>query len=96
MQIQAKEILDYSGTKHVSEEEKERKCPHITTMIRKFNEVSNWVVSTILREDNIRKRARVMEHWVKIAKVHKDTYNSYLATTSLLTLTTLLSRSFIP
>lgn len=57
--IHAKECLDYLKDKE--------QAANITEMIEQFNQVSGWVVESILAEENLRKRASCIEHWIKTA-----------------------------
>ena len=76
--IHAKECLDYLSNMRCPsifiliwafQTEDKEQAANITEMIEQFNQVSGWVVESILAEENLRKRASCIEHWIKTADV---------------------------
>jgi hypothetical protein len=49
--------------------DKESRAPNITNMIRRSNNVSQWVEATILSASNRRKIVRTAEKFIKVAGV---------------------------
>jgi len=39
-------------------------------MINRFNEVSQWVASEICRQENLKKRVKVLQKFIEVAEVH--------------------------
>eukprot|EP01121_Diplochlamys_sp_Union-15-3_P008010 TRINITY_DN2091_c0_g1_i5.p1 TRINITY_DN2091_c0_g1~~TRINITY_DN2091_c0_g1_i5.p1 ORF type:complete len:655 (+),score=137.61 TRINITY_DN2091_c0_g1_i5:266-2230(+) len=54
---------------------KEEKAPNILAMIKQFNDVSNWVATQVLKEDKLKKRVKVITHFVQIAESCKQLNN---------------------
>ena len=51
-----------------SKSNKHEVAPNVVAMTRHFNHVSFWTVQEILNESNIRSRAEVVSHFIRIAK----------------------------
>eukprot|EP01132_Coremiostelium_polycephalum_P007683 gene7683-9451_t len=62
--IASKELLSLSWQKS----DKEVRSPNLLKMIHRFNEVSNWVTTTIVRETNLRKRAQNIKRFIKLTE----------------------------
>lgn len=45
------------------------KAPNVMVMINAFNEFCNWVAATIVTQERIKDRIKIMEYFVQIAKV---------------------------
>jgi hypothetical protein len=63
--IKPQECLGQAWTKKATRDEK---APNIMAMIQRFNTVSRWVTSEILRMENIKKRAEVLTKFIQIAE----------------------------
>eukprot|EP01129_Flabellula_baltica_P011800 TRINITY_DN5223_c0_g1_i2.p1 TRINITY_DN5223_c0_g1~~TRINITY_DN5223_c0_g1_i2.p1 ORF type:complete len:502 (-),score=95.97 TRINITY_DN5223_c0_g1_i2:91-1596(-) len=69
-------LFDYSIFKHIRKSEfinqawnkEQRKAPYLVLLIKRFNELNTYVTLSILREFDIRKRAKIFSHWILIAK----------------------------
>ncbi|KAH3744162.1 Ras guanine nucleotide exchange factor Q [Pelomyxa schiedti] len=60
--IQPKEFLSLGWSK----KDKDERSPNLLVMIRKFNAISNWVTTTIVREQNIKKRVIIIKRFVRL------------------------------
>lgn len=54
---------------------KNEKAPNIMEMIRRFNQVSRWVATSILQEQTPKDRAEVMSHFIDVAIECKELHN---------------------
>ncbi|KAF2070302.1 hypothetical protein CYY_008382 [Polysphondylium violaceum] len=75
--IEAKELLNGAwGKPHLKD-----RAPNITKLISRFNEVSMNVIQSILNEEKLKDRCKVMARFIKIAKhLHElRNYNSLMA-----------------
>jgi len=52
------------------------RAPHVTKMIDRFNEVSVWVATAILKATKVKSRAKIMAKFIKIAE-HLRTLNNF-------------------
>ena len=50
-----------------AKKDKEKRAPRVIAMINRFNQVSNWVASTVLRTETLRTRIQVLKHLIEIA-----------------------------
>jgi hypothetical protein len=64
--IMPQECLGQAWTKAATRNEK---APHIMAMISRFNHVSRWVATEIVKVENIKRRAEVLTHVINIAVV---------------------------
>lgn len=62
--IEPKELL---GKSWAQAESKERLAPNIIALTNRFNKLCNWVATVIVSENNLRKRASILEHLIRIA-----------------------------
>ncbi|KYQ90273.1 Ras guanine nucleotide exchange factor [Tieghemostelium lacteum] len=62
--VASKELLSLSWQKS----DKDKRSPNLLRMIHRFNEVSNWVVYTIVREGNLKKRAHHLKRFIKLTE----------------------------
>ena len=69
------ECLGQSWTK----KDKEQKAPNILGMISRFNQVSMWVTSSVVFNENPKTRAEVIVRFVEIADVSHPKYCDYIA-----------------
>ncbi len=60
------ECLGQAWTKKASRDEK---APNIMAMIHRFNQVSRWVSTEILKHESLKKRTAVLERFIQIATV---------------------------
>jgi predicted transcriptional regulator YheO len=51
------------------------KAPHITSMTKRFNEVSQLVISEIVRRSNMQARVAVIEKWTAVADISRVLHN---------------------
>lgn len=63
--IEPKECLNQSWNKS----NKEEIAPHIVALIDRFNKLSRWTVTTVVKEENIQTRAKLIEKFTHIALV---------------------------
>ncbi|KAJ6248294.1 ras guanine nucleotide exchange factor i-related [Anaeramoeba flamelloides] len=52
------------------------RAPNVIALIHRFNEVSSWVVTTILKSERVRERARIIVRFCKLAE-HLRSLNNY-------------------
>jgi len=64
--------------------DKEQKSPNLLKMIARFNEVSNWVATTVLRETDTKRRASLLKKFIAIGdQLYKlKNYNGVFEITS--------------
>ncbi|KAF2070563.1 hypothetical protein CYY_008110 [Polysphondylium violaceum] len=62
--INSKELLSLSWQKS----DKEKRSPNLLKMIYRFNEVSNWVTLTIVKETNIKRRAHHLKRFIRLTE----------------------------
>jgi len=62
--IASKELLSLSWQKS----DKEKRSPNLLKMIYRFNEVSNWVTLTIVKETNLKKRAHHLKRFIRLTE----------------------------
>ncbi|KAJ5073316.1 guanine nucleotide exchange factor [Anaeramoeba ignava] len=60
--IKTQELLNHSWTK----KNKKELSPNITSLIRRFNYISDWVSSQILKEKKMNKRVKIMKKMIQI------------------------------
>jgi len=72
-----KEFLSLSWQKP----DKDIRSPNLLAMIRNFNQISGWVVTCLVQESNLKKRARMLRDFVKLtAECWKlNNYNAVFA-----------------
>ncbi|KAJ6248620.1 ras guanine nucleotide exchange factor i-related [Anaeramoeba flamelloides] len=60
------------------------RAPNVIALIHRFNEVSAWVVTTILKHERVRERARIIMSFCKIAEYLRslNNYNGVMAIVS--------------
>ncbi len=61
--MQTRELLDCQWTKAGGS-----KAPTVQVITKRFNAIAAWVVGIILREDDIARRAKVMENFIRTAE----------------------------
>ncbi|KAK5579589.1 hypothetical protein RB653_009273 [Dictyostelium firmibasis] len=59
------------------------KTPHITNIMDRFNNVSTWVSTTIVRGENLKNRVKIMNKFIKIAE-HLKNLNNFNSLTAIL------------
>eukprot|EP01133_Synstelium_polycarpum_P012343 gene12343-14475_t len=62
--IASKELLSLSWQKS----DKEKRSPNLLKMIYRFNEISNWIVCTLVRETNLKKRGQHLKRFIKLTE----------------------------
>ncbi|XP_058792111.1 ras-specific guanine nucleotide-releasing factor 2-like isoform X1 [Phymastichus coffea] len=55
--------------------DKTTRAPHITLMTKRFNEISQLVVSEIVRRSNMQARVSIIEKWAAVADISKVLHN---------------------
>eukprot|EP01113_Clastostelium_recurvatum_P004256 TRINITY_DN1187_c0_g1_i11.p1 TRINITY_DN1187_c0_g1~~TRINITY_DN1187_c0_g1_i11.p1 ORF type:complete len:1140 (-),score=277.83 TRINITY_DN1187_c0_g1_i11:153-3572(-) len=60
--IPPKEFLGLSWQKA----DKEEKSPNLLKLIRQFNQVSRWVITALVQENNLRKRVTRLKYFIKV------------------------------
>lgn len=55
--------------------DKATRAPHITLMTKRFNEVSQLVVSEIIRRSNMQARVGAIEKWAAVADISRVLHN---------------------
>jgi len=77
MDIKPSELLNQSWSKP----KLRHRAQNVTRMIERFNQVSMWVATTIMKVTKVKPRARVMAKFIKIAEHLKNinNYNSLMA-----------------
>ena len=60
--IEAKELLGNAWTK----KDKEIRSPNLCILVDHFNAVTNWVISSILNESNVKSRAQIVKKFISI------------------------------
>lgn len=55
--------------------DKNKRTPHISRLVRRFNLVSRWVATEILKEDRVGQRAKIIKHFLKIANESRQIGN---------------------
>lgn len=55
--------------------DKAKKAPHILLMTKRFNEVSQLVVSEIVRRSNLSARVAAIEKWAAVADISRCLHN---------------------
>jgi len=78
--IEPKEFLGLAWSK----KDKEKRSPNLLRMITRFNLVSKWVAGTIVKETNLRNRAKLMSHFISILQVvvtknHCNIYSTFVS-----------------
>ena len=73
-QISPKECLGQAWNK----KNKEERAPNIVELTKRFNQVSNWVATEILREEKLAARAKVLKRFIKVAAACRE-INSFNA-----------------
>eukprot|EP00041_Stephanoeca_diplocostata_P032407 m.1037421 g.1037421 ORF g.1037421 m.1037421 type:complete len:369 (-) comp24143_c0_seq10:104-1210(-) len=78
-------LLDFEAFEQIGPEElrgeawtKKNKCelaPHVIGFTRRFNDVSYWVITEILRHDELSQRARCLSHFIYTAKCLRELNN---------------------
>merc|ERR1712054_514786 len=53
-------------------------CPNVLNMIDKFNRISRWIPTTVLREQNPKNRVKMLNKHVLIAQHLKDLANYHI------------------
>lgn len=82
--IEPKECLGCAWTKH----DKETRSPNLLAMIKRFNKVgivnkrnnkyqkvSRWAAASIVQEPNLKKRVRILSHFISILQHLKELNN---------------------
>ncbi|KAM9975029.1 hypothetical protein ACTFIW_008503 [Dictyostelium discoideum] len=59
------------------------KTPHITNIMERFNNISTWVSTTIVRGENLKNRVKIMNKFIKIAE-HLKNLNNFNSLTAIL------------
>ena len=67
-QISPKECLGQAWNK----KNKEERAPNIVELTKRFNQVSNWVATEILREEKLAARAKVLKRFIKVAAACRE------------------------
>eukprot|EP01088_Endostelium_zonatum_P008719 TRINITY_DN21878_c0_g1_i1.p1 TRINITY_DN21878_c0_g1~~TRINITY_DN21878_c0_g1_i1.p1 ORF type:complete len:694 (+),score=167.19 TRINITY_DN21878_c0_g1_i1:80-2161(+) len=62
-----------------SKENKEKQSPNILAMIKRFNDVSNWVVAEIVTAEDEITRVSVMNRFIEVARRCARVYNNFNA-----------------
>ncbi|EKE38185.1 hypothetical protein ENUP19_0047G0114 [Entamoeba nuttalli] len=62
--IEAKEMLGNAWTKS----DKTERSPNLCALIDHFNSITNWVISTIVDESNIKQRATIIKKFISIGE----------------------------
>lgn len=65
------ECLNQSWAK----KDKETRAPNILAMIQRFNQVSNWVATEVVKVESVKQRAKVLQHVIEIAEYCKALNN---------------------
>eukprot|EP01094_Clydonella_sp_ATCC50884_P016857 TRINITY_DN2846_c0_g1_i1.p1 TRINITY_DN2846_c0_g1~~TRINITY_DN2846_c0_g1_i1.p1 ORF type:complete len:1130 (-),score=536.32 TRINITY_DN2846_c0_g1_i1:96-3485(-) len=68
------ECLNQSWAK----KDKETRAPNILAMIQRFNQVSNWVATEVVKVEQVKQRAKVLQHVIEIAE-HCKSLNNFNA-----------------
>ncbi|KAJ6232182.1 ras guanine nucleotide exchange factor i-related [Anaeramoeba flamelloides] len=60
------------------------RAPNVIALIHRFNEVSSWVVTTILKSERVRERARIIVRFCKLAEYLRslNNYNGVMSVIS--------------
>lgn len=69
--IQPKECLNQAW----NQANRAQKAPGISAMINRFNEVSLWCSAVIVKQDNFKKRVKVLKKIIKLAYRFKELHN---------------------
>lgn len=78
--IKLSELLNQSWNKP----KLRHRSPNVIRMINRFNEVSHWVATSILRQERIRDRSRTMAKFIRIADYLLKTLNNFNTTMAIL------------
>jgi len=62
--IEPKELLNLNWMS----KQKEQRSPGVLRQIRRFNEVSNWVSTSLLQEPNLKKRQKLLKKFIAVAE----------------------------
>lgn len=62
------ELKDFLGGAWTKKDKYER-CPHLCEFLDHFNAVTNWVVSTIVNEPDVSKRAALIVKFIEVAEI---------------------------
>jgi son of sevenless-like protein len=69
--IMPKECFKLGWTK----QDKYARSKHIVGLTDQFNKTSSWIATLILKEDNLKRRALLIKHWIDIAAQCKELNN---------------------
>jgi hypothetical protein len=78
--IKLSELLNQSWNKP----KLRHRSPNVIRMINRFNEMSQWVASSILRQEKIRDRTRIMAKFIRIADYLLKPLNNFNTTMAIL------------
>ncbi|KAL6078080.1 Ras guanine nucleotide exchange factor, variant 2 [Balamuthia mandrillaris] len=77
--IQPVELLNQAWNK----EKYHHRAPNVRSLIQLFNKVSRWISSSILREDKLKKRAKLMTKYLELA-IQLFDYNNFNASLAII------------
>lgn len=55
--------------------QKETAAPNVLAMIRRFNRVSSWVTTTVVKKDTVEERSKVLQRMIVIAQHCRELHN---------------------
>lgn len=55
-----------------SKEDRDVLAPNIVALIKRFNLVSTWVATTIVKEEKMKNRVNLVKNFIKIAQVNSN------------------------
>jgi len=58
-----------------AKEEKEKNSPNVLALIERFNQVSNWVATTIIFEEDLETRRDVLVYFIHLANKCRELHN---------------------
>jgi hypothetical protein len=68
-------MLVFQGWMKGTKEEKEKNAPNVLALIERFNQVSNWVATTIIFEEDLETRRDVLVYFIHLANKCREIHN---------------------